>query len=495
MIDKLISYYPMFEEPLFTVKNSLNFSVEQCYKWIMKYAKIDGHDTKRAETKIKKMMSVCMDKGTQIVDEVYLTLIKMLRHNPETETIANIWEILAYMASFVLPSRHFLYPVYNWLLMVIEHHPDPLSKKWARYILKRMYLLQKNPFGRNFMLSTQEMKYIKAMKMIPMNIYLQNGEPFVIYKESYTPAEEMLDSCMDFLKIPSESRQYFCLFESVVRSGAYEEKVLPRPLLLGDILSCWEMLKNQYQDLIQSTRVYVGFKYFPLQPGLLTNAMVCSKLFNMHFRKIAHERNEASRLWALALQMYNGDYSERPGFIRDKLSLLHHSNFKKLYSDESFKESLKNEYQQLSGRNADYCAREILEMDEHEEHTSGRVFKIRFRNSNNPNFRDLHEEIIMIINNRKVEMYEEIARESILEIDITEISNWGLNKDVFVMSYGDKYETTKLYFLSHSPMELAEVLHCYTSTPPVPDFFETNPEFKHFQKNSKTRKVNSFMLK
>lgn len=485
----------MFEEPLFTVKNSLNFSVEQCYKWIMKYAKIDGHDTKKAENKIKKMMSICMDKGSQIVDEVYLTLIKMLRHNPETETIANIWEILGYMASFVLPSKRFLYPVYNWLLMVIEHHPEPLSKSWGRYILKRMYCLQKNPFGRNFIVSLVEMRHIKAMKMIPMTIYLQNGEPFVIYKESYTPSEEILDSCMDYLKIPAESRQYFCLFESVVRSGVYEEKVLPRPLLLGDVLSCWEMLKNQYQDLIQSTRVYVGFKYFPPTPGPLLHAMTCAKLFDMYFRKVAFERNEIAHHWALALQMYNGDYSERPGFIRDKLSLLHHDNFRKLYSDESFKESLKNEYQQVAGRNAESCANELLEMDEHGDHPNGRLFKVRFRNSNNPNFRDLHEDIIINITNRKIIMYEEIAREEILDIDITEVSNWGLNGDVFVLSYGDKYETTKLYFLSHAPMELAEVLHSYTSIPPVPDFFESNPDFGHFQQNSKTRKVNSFLLK
>lgn len=138
-IDKLISYYPSYEEPLFNMKNNLHFSVERCYSWILKYAKIDGSITKSPNKKIKKMQSVCMDKGKEIVDEIYLILIKMLRKNPEDHTIIKIWECLAFMGSYQLPSRQFLYPFYNYLLTVIELNPNTDSKTWAKYVLKRMY--------------------------------------------------------------------------------------------------------------------------------------------------------------------------------------------------------------------------------------------------------------------------------------------------------------------------------------------------------------------
>ena len=138
-IDKLISYYPSYEEPLFFMKNNLHFSVERCYSWILKYAKIDGNATKSPAKKIKKIQSVCMDKGEQIVDEVYLTLVKLLRKNPEEHTCLKIWEVLGFMASFKLPSVKFLFPMYNYLLTVIEHNPSPDSKTWAKYVLKRMY--------------------------------------------------------------------------------------------------------------------------------------------------------------------------------------------------------------------------------------------------------------------------------------------------------------------------------------------------------------------
>ena len=140
-IDKLISYYPSYEEPLFHLKNNLHFSIEQCYGWILKYCGIDGASSKTKDKKIKKLQSVCMDKGGQVVDEVYLILIKMLRNNPEEETVIRVWEIIAYMASYCLPSANFLYPVYNYLLTVIEHHPEAESKSWARYTLKRLYRL------------------------------------------------------------------------------------------------------------------------------------------------------------------------------------------------------------------------------------------------------------------------------------------------------------------------------------------------------------------
>ena len=130
-------------------------------------------------------------------------------------------------------------------------------------------------------------------------------------------------------------------------------------------------------------------------------------------------------------------------------------------------------------------------------HLNGQVFKVMFRNSNNPNFRDMQENIIMTINSQCVTLAEESSRENILEIGLEEVANWGVNDDVLVISYGDKYEITKMYFLSHAPTSIAEALFNYTNQnngDDTADLFEKNNDITRFLQNSITRKTNTFTL-
>ena len=497
-IDKLISYYPSYEEPLFFLKNSFHFAVEQSYGWILKYTGIDGTQTKNREKKIKEMQTVCRDKGDSLVDEIYLIIIKMLRNNPEDETIPKVWELFAFMASYKLPSESFKFPVFNYLLAVIENHPDPEFKCWAKYVLKRMYSLHKNKFKRNYVVSMDEMTYIKGRKLIPVPIYLQNGQSFFTFIESYTTAGEMLQAVLDYLKVEENDRQYYCLIESVEKVSKYEEKQLPDPLIIADILSGWEMLKNQYLELIKSTRIYVTMKYYPLEPQTNLFPMVCSKLFNIYYNKIHLERFENSKLWGLTLQMYYNDFKERPGFVRDKLNQLHHENFEKQFSDENYLKELTDKYKEYAGRSKESCAEEILDVDESGFHKNSQYFKVMFRNSNNPNFRDMQENVILCINSQSMTLFEESSRENILEIQMEEIANWGVNQDIIVISFGDKYEITKMYFLSHNPCDIAECLFNYSnlsSNEPHKDIFEEDESVAKFRTNEKVRKTNNFPLK
>ncbi len=73
-------------------------------------------------------------------------------------------------------------------------------------------------------------------------------------------------------------------------------------------------------------------------------------------------------------------------------------------------------------------------------------FKVIFRNSNNTNFRDIQKDIILSINHRSLLLLEYSSREKIIEINLEEIMNWGINKEIFVLCYGDAYEVTKIYF-------------------------------------------------
>ncbi len=61
-------------------------------------------------------------------------------------------------------------------------------------------------------------------------------------------------------------------------------------------------------------------------------------------------------------------------------------------------------------------------------------------------FRDMQKDIILGFSQETIALFEESSREKILEAKLDEIMNWGVNKDIFVMCYGDKYEVTKIYF-------------------------------------------------
>ena len=134
-IDNLVSYYPSYEQPLFNMKSSLHFFVEKIYNWILKV--INEQDT-NIDKKIKHIVSLCLEKEKILTDEMYLTIIKLLRKNPSKECEERTWQLLACVSNSLLPSETFIYPLYNYYVNVIDNHPEDRQKEWARYCIKRL---------------------------------------------------------------------------------------------------------------------------------------------------------------------------------------------------------------------------------------------------------------------------------------------------------------------------------------------------------------------
>lgn len=133
-IDNLIAYYPNYEQPLFTVKSALHFFVEKIYNWVVKVINEQGQNQDR---KIKNIVSLCLEKEKVLTDETFLTIIKMLRKNPNKESEERAWQLLACVSNSLLPSEDFIYALYNYYVSVIDNHPEERAKEWARYCLKR----------------------------------------------------------------------------------------------------------------------------------------------------------------------------------------------------------------------------------------------------------------------------------------------------------------------------------------------------------------------
>ncbi len=107
----------------------------------------------------------------------------------------------------------------------------------------------------------------------------------------------------------------------------------------------------------------------------------------------------------------------------------------------------------------------------------------------------MQNQIILGINKEQVVLYEEISRETIMDIKLEEIMNWGINKDIFVICYGDKYEVTKLYFQCFNPFEIADILFNYSNEKILKEKYDMVGEHEELNKfiwNPKIRKMTCF---
>ncbi len=74
------------------------------------------------------MVNILLESDELLRDEVFLTIIKLIRNNPRPDIINNIWYIFKIIASSISPSENFKYAIYNYLFMVIDNHPEEESK-------------------------------------------------------------------------------------------------------------------------------------------------------------------------------------------------------------------------------------------------------------------------------------------------------------------------------------------------------------------------------
>lgn len=91
-IDELISFHPSYEEPLFSMSQNLHFFVEKTYKWLLKLTGVlDQNQMQKNEKRLQNMIGLCHEKDKILTNELYLTLIKFLRKNPDEKGVVLTW--------------------------------------------------------------------------------------------------------------------------------------------------------------------------------------------------------------------------------------------------------------------------------------------------------------------------------------------------------------------------------------------------------------------
>lgn len=499
-IDKLISHYPSYEEPLFPMKSKYTFIVEKVYNWVLRLIGDAEPPIKRPEDKIRKMFNLIIDAEPVVRDEFFVTLIKCSRNNPRKESVEKVWQLLALACGVVLPSKEFLPALYNYLILVVDNFPEERFKEWARYSLKRLFYLDKNKFKRNFSPSNQEIFATRARKKIVLTIYLQNGNSFRLNVESYFTTQDILKHALNSLSVARRFWPYFYLIDSIVKSKSLDERPLNENLMIGDVLSGWEIIAKSSSEPVKTARLFLGLKFFPEEAETIDQLLpfiYFAKLYDVYYHKCNIDRADLIKLFGYAMQHDFGNYEDKPG-VRNKVRNYFHPSLGKYYADDSFVNSVLAAYKASSNQLREACEKRLCGLDNFEFEFPAHFFTAKFRNANNPIYKDMQDNLVIKVTKTTVAICEEISKEKIVEIKLEEVMNWGVNDDILVLCYGDKFDVIKLYFQVYNPIDLAEILYNYGNQIKSGEHFDyisKNEHLEKFVKNSKVRKSNVFPFK
>lgn len=499
-IDKLISHYPSYEEPIFPMKSKLTFIVEKSFNWILRLIGDAEPPIKKPEDKIRKMFTLILDSEDIVKDEFFVTLIKCSRNNPRKESVEKVWQLLALACGILLPSPEFLPALYNYLILVVDNYPEERFKEWARYCLKRLFYLDKNRFKRNLAPSNQEIFTSRSRKKVGLSVYLQNGNSFRLNVEAYYTVQDVLMRALNSIGVARRLWPYFHLVDVIVKSKTLDERPLNEHIMIGDVQAGWEVIGKSSPEPVKSARLFLALKFFPEEPELVDQLLpfiYLSKMYDVYFHKCSLDRSELVKLYGLAMQHDFGNYEDKPG-VRNKVRNYFHPSLGKYYADDSFVSSVITAYKESQNQLREACEKRLCGLDSFEFEFPSHYFAVRFRNANNPIYKDMQDNLIIKVSKGAMAICEEISKEKIVEIKLEEIMNWGINDDILVVCYGDKFDVIKLYFQMYNPLDLAEILYNYGNqmkSGEVFDYVAKNQHLEKFVTNPKVRRSNLFPFK
>lgn len=203
------------------------------------------------------------------------------------------------------------------------------------------------------------------------------------------------------------------------------------------------------------------------------------------------------KLWGLAFQIEFGNFEEKPGFIYRQILQYFQPYFQKYYNNDKFVKDVSEYYQQLTGQSKEEAMNSFFEIAGDAKMELNHFYRVTFRNSNNPNYRDIQPNVILGVNKNSLTIQEESSRETLLQIQLDEIMNWGINKEILVVCHGDRFEMTKIYFQCYNPYEVADILFNYCNMKVLSNdtLKKKHENLDQFILNSKSRKVNIFNYK
>jgi hypothetical protein len=182
---------------------------------------VEQASIKQKEKAKYTVCKIAMENSFRIKDEIMLLCIKQIRKNKRKLSAESAWGMLACMLSLTSPSEGLSYPMMNWLINVVELHPNQAYKDWASYCLARAYRTFINEDKRFFSPHPMEMAYVSNRKGVKIPLYCSNGAFITMWIESYNDFEELKAEALLRLGLKTEHHWRYTVIEIVEYDTKY----------------------------------------------------------------------------------------------------------------------------------------------------------------------------------------------------------------------------------------------------------------------------------
>lgn len=506
-LDEVMEFSEDIEEPVTRIPKSLVGTAMKIFKDITMYCGdaprgMGGSKGSGMDDILSSFLgSICMQTA-KFRDEAFVQLVKQLRNNPSDESQKNAWAMLACLASCCSPSREFLNPLMNWLLNIIESHNQSLYKTMGKCVLAKVYNAYKLRVRRTFQLTQDEAKCIVNCKKTRVVVHLMNGTYMQCYVESWESFEDLKTEVMNRLGLPNEKRNIFGFQEVVEKKDCYEERYLDDFFSCTEILGFWNSYRRSRSDL-------KDFKlYFNLRASPLINAdeqvipyQYLSFLNDFKRGKITATNSDIINCIALSMQADLEDCPEKNGHL-NRVVMNYVPVTRKNEGEAYWAGEVMKSYKEKAGKSRESCIAAWFETAVDFTSYGATQFTGTYERCSDADNHDENipgseegseDRCIFLVKHNSLQILSNESRQVQVDMDLSEISNWGCSKDQFVYSTGETHSRVKEYFKCPAAPQLCWLLNIYAHQKA-----ELEPDWtsilllKHIHLDKKKRNVSTF---
>lgn len=473
-MDEIMRHSLDMEEPVTKIPKNLIGTAMKCFQQILLYCKDSGDWGEMKpmldnDLLVEFLSNVTFQTG-KFRDEIFIQLLKQLRQNNDQQSYTKAWHMLACLASCCSPSKEFLKPLMNYLKKIAENDSISAYMHWAKYVLVKVHMAYKLLVRRSFSCTAEECQLIIAQSKIRVPVYLMNGAFLEMWAESWETFSDLKSRLMQQLGLDESMKNSFGFLEVVERRTVYEER------WLEEFVSCTENLgffqsycKVRGDAKAKKCKVYFTLKLLPKLDAIdpsLQDWVWLSMVNDFKRGKSEATNSDIATCVALVLQADQGSPPDKvQSATADIMKVVPVT--RKSESKEYWTTEVGNRWKGLGGSDRSACITQWFEVAKNFLNWGAMQFTgqwIRCSDEDNHDAEIPEDcESVFLVKHDSLEIMNGDTKQLCVDLDLSEISNWGCSKDQFVYATGEAHARIKEYFKCPAATQVCWLLNVYAA--------------------------------
>ncbi|CAG9318559.1 frmB [Blepharisma stoltei] len=446
----------VIKKPLLKMNSKYHKSARQTFKNILSYMK-ERSSSRPSIHHANKLLKIGMESPPEICDEIYCQLVKQTNNNPKIKSTLRAWTLFGICSGVFAPSPNLRLPLLNHLVKIVENESQEISSKTC-YCITRLEKIYQN--GSRLVHPTEmELKCMKAMRPIPIKVYLMSGSYICMLIESYDNSNDLKCAVLRRLDISVSKFSYFGFYE-YCEASELEERYIEDCELILDIISKWNENENpEAFKLVLKIRVW--YTPGPKDIGSLCLLHIQS-VFDVISCKIPVSLKIALLLGALKLHIDMGNSKQLDAFLYQRLFNYIPERLIHLLAKEDWIAKLLQKRMSFDKYSKIEAQRKYLEVLSSEPLYGSNMFYL-ISYDLNEEITMLPYDVLLVINSNGAMIYTRDHREELLKFKYSEISSWGVSKDMFALIVAKGGAQTQYMFKTVLARVISSLMEAYVN--------------------------------